>query len=78
MRLKTDALIDPMRRPMPTLAQKDQERALLTEQIAQFKRAGGEVQHIPNGLSSARDRDGNFLPAGYTNSREANARGGRA
>lgn len=78
MRLKTDALTDQTRKPMPTLAQKDQERALLAERIAQFKQAGGEVQQIQTGLSSAHDLDGNFLPAGYTNSKEANARGGRA
>lgn len=78
MILKTDALIDQTRKPMPTLAQKDLERAQLAEQIEQFRQAGGEVRQIPTGLSSAHDLDGNFLPAGYTSSKEANARGGKA
>lgn len=78
MRLKTDALTDQTRKPVPTLAQKDLERAQLAKDCEAFLQAGGEVRQIPTSLSSARDTDGNFLPPGYTNSREANARGGRA
>ena len=82
MRLRTDALRDSMRAPMPTMAQKDAERKLLKAQIAEFEASGKAVTAVRAGASAnpyaaKQPGDTGFMGAGFTATKAASARGGK-